>query len=302
MPIIFAFPEYEKFVKQIQDQADQDQTDQNQTNFELGELSIRKFPDGDSLVTLETDVKEKDVVVVCGLDDADSKIMPLMFFAHTAKELGAKSVGLVTPYLGYMRQDQRFNPGEAITSDIFAKFISSFVDSLVTMDPHLHRRKSLDEIYTIPSTVLHATTILSTWIKENVKNPVLVGPDKESRQWVQDVAVKAGAPFMVLKKVRHGDKDVEVSVPEVEQYKSHTPVLVDDIISTARTMIETVNHLNNAGLKPAVCLGIHAIFADNAYASLKNAGVEKIVTTNTISHETNGIDVTSIFADAIKKL
>ena len=68
---------------------------------------------------------------------------------------------------------------------------------------------------------------------------------------------------MVLEKTRHGDEEVQVSVPQVEQFKNHTPVLVDDIISTARTMIETVNHLKNAGMKPATCIGVHAVFAGN---------------------------------------
>jgi len=289
MPTIFAFPGYEVFARSIQDQ----------TGFASGDLTVYEFPDGESLVTLQTDVKDKDVIVVCGLDDANSKVMPLMFFACTAKKLGAKSVGLVAPYLGYMRQDKRFNPGEAITSNIFAKFISSLVDWLVTLDPHLHRYKLLDEIYTIPTTVLHAATVVGRWITENIENPVLIGPDEESRQWVTAVAAKTNAPFIVLKKIRHGDKDVEVSVPEVNKYRSHTPVLVDDIISTARTMIETVTHLDKAGMKRSVCIGIHAIFAGDAYIELKNAGVEKIVTTNSIPHETNAINVVPIFAAAL---
>jgi ribose-phosphate pyrophosphokinase len=60
--------------------------------------------------------------------------------------------------------------------------------------------------------------------------------------------------------VRHGDRDVEVSVPDVDIYKDATPILVDDIISTARTMIETVQHLKKAGMKPPICVGIHAVF------------------------------------------
>ena len=143
--------------------------------------------------------------------------------------------------------------------------------------------------------MVHAANAISRWVKENVENPVLVGPDSESEQWVSEVATAAEAPFMVLEKTRHGDRDVEVSVPQVEEFKEHTPVLVDDIISTARTMIETVGHLKNAGMKAPVCIGVHAVFAGSAYQDLINAGAE-VVTCNTIPHESNKIDLSSILA------
>ena len=116
------------------------------------------------------------------------------------------------------------------------------------------------------------------------------------------MAKTAGAPFTVLKKIRHGDHDVEVSVPDVEKYKDATPVLVDDIISTARTMIETVQHLKKAGMKAPICIGIHAVFSGNAYQDLLDSGVEKIITCNTIPHPTNEIDLSKTIAVEVKKL
>lgn len=204
-------------------------------------------------VTL-TVVKGKDVMVVCGLDRPDQKAIALTFFADVAKEMGATRIGLIAAYLGYMRQDKRFHTGEAITSNIFARFLSSQVDWLVTIDPHLHRHKFLQDIYSIPSRVLHAADTIAAWIHDRIENPVLIGPDEESEQWVSEVADKAKAPFTILTKIRHGDREVDVSVPDVETYKEHTPVLVDDIISTAQTMIETVAHLHAAGMQPPVCI------------------------------------------------
>jgi ribose-phosphate pyrophosphokinase len=226
--------------------------------------------------------------------------MTIMFFAQTAKELGAKSVDLIAPYLGYMRQDKRFHEGEAITSNIFAAFLSQHFDNLITVDPHLHRHKAMNEIYTIPAKVVHAADAIADWIKDHVENPVLIGPDEESDQWVSDVAQRAGAAYTVLTKTRHGDKDVEVSVPDVDQYKDHTPVLVDDIISTARTMIAAAGHLKEAGMKPPVCIGVHAVFAGDGYEALQQAGAGKIVTCNTIPHETNDIDLSRLLAANLK--
>ena len=265
---------------------------------EMGKTKIRQFPDGETYVRILSDVKDKCVVLVSTLHQPDEKLLPLYFLSKTAKSLGAKCTCLVAPYLAYMRQDKVFKPGEGVTSEYFGQLISGFADSLVTVDPHLHRRSSLSEVYSIPSEIVHAAHSISRWIKENIENPVLVGPDIESEQWVSQVAEDAGSPFMVLEKTRHGDLHVEVSVPEVEAYKSHTPVLVDDIISTARTMIETVGHLKKAGMKAPVCIGVHAVFAGNAYEELKKAGAE-VVTCNTIPHESNRIDLSSLLAARI---
>jgi ribose-phosphate pyrophosphokinase len=70
--------------------------------------------------------------------------------------------------------------------------------------------------------------------------------------------------FIILNKIRHGDHDVEISIPNVDRYKEHIPILVDDIISTGRTMIETITHLKNAGMNPYLHY-VHAVFAKNAY-------------------------------------
>lgn len=287
--IIFYFPQYKKLANLVA----------SKLQYPLGELEIRHYPEGESYVRLLSDVKDKEIILICGLENANDNSIAIMFFASVAKELGAKKVGLVAPYLGYMRLDKRFNPGEAITSNIFAGFLSKQVDSLLTIDPHLHRHKTLEEIYSIPCITLHATDLISNWIKNNVQNPLLIGPDSESEQWVSEVAKKSGSPFIVLSKVRYGDRDVKVSIPEVEKYKNHTPILIDDIIATASTMIVTINHLKNAGMKDALCIGVHAIFAGDAYQKLQAATNNKIITCNTIEHSSNAIDVSGLIADAL---
>jgi ribose-phosphate pyrophosphokinase len=269
---------------------------------EVGKSTIRNFPDGETYTRIFSDVKDKCVVLVCTLHDPDEKLLPLYFLSQTAKSLGARCTCLVAPYLAYMRQDKVFNKGEGVTSGFFGKLISDFSDSIITIDPHLHRISALSEVYSIPNKVIHAADAISDWIKENVENSVLIGPDSESEQWVSEVAKNAGVPFTILQKVRHGDRDVEVSVPDVDKYKDATPIIVDDIISTARTMIETVKNLKGAGMKSPVCVGIHAVFSGNAYQSLLDAGAGKIVTCNTIPHPSNAIDLSDVMAKEVTML
>lgn len=270
---------------------------------ETGKTDLHSFPDGETYVRILSDVEDKIAVLVCSLQEPDEKFLPLYFLVKTARAHRAKHVCLVAPYLAYMRQDKAFHPGEGVTSEHFGELISSFVDSLVTCDPHLHRRSSLAEIYSIPAKAVHAAGHISNWIKENLERPVLVGPDGESEQWVSEVARNAGAPYIVLQKKRRGDRDVEISPPpQVEKYRDYTPVLVDDIISTAGTMVETVKHLKTSGMKPPVCIGVHAVFAGSAYEDLLGAGAQKIVTCNTIPHISNDIDVSALFIDFINSL
>lgn len=267
---------------------------------DLGQAIFRRFPDKEAFVQIGTEVKNKNVILFGGLNDPDEKFIPIVFFAETARRLGAKSIGLVAPYLGYLRQDKEFHPGEAVNSRIFASMLSSYIDWLVTIDPHLHRHHALSEVYTVKAEVLHAERLIAAWIKNNIDQPVLIGPDEESKQWVSKVAQLASAPYIVLEKIRHGDREVEISVPKVKEYKNHTPVLVDDIISTARTMIETVRHLDRAGMNPTICIGVHAIFVNGSYQELLQEKVAQVITCNTIQHESNMIDVSELIVEYLQ--
>lgn len=264
-------------------------------------LDWRRFPDGESYVRFSEPCAGRDVVLVCTLNDPDPKVMTLLFAARAARDLGAASVGLVAPYLAYMRQDRRFRDGEAITSKHFASLISSSFDWLVTVDPHLHRRSSLAEIYAIPARAASAAGALAAWIRENVERPLVIGPDAESEQWAAEVAAGAGAPCAVLSKTRRGDREVEIAVPPLERWKGLRPVLIDDIISSARTMAVAAREIDRRGMPAPICLGVHGVFAVGALEALRAAGVSRVVTTNTIQHETSAIDISGAVALAIEE-
>ncbi len=172
----------------------------------------------------------------------------------------------------------------------------------MTVDPHLHRTRALGEIYSIRTAVVHAAAALSAWIRTEVAAPLVVGPDAESRQWVAEVARGADAPYVVLEKTRRGDRDVEVTVPSIEAHRRRTPVLVDDIISTAGTMIAAARHFQRLGMHAPVCIGVHAVFADDAYEELKAARVARVVTCNTIAHASNAIDLNDAIAEGVAEL
>jgi ribose-phosphate pyrophosphokinase len=264
------------------------------------ELDCRRFPDGESYLRFKQDLAGREIALVCTLNDPDRKALPLLFAARTARELGASSVGLVAPYLAYMRQDRRFQDGEAVTSVHFAALLSQAFDWLVTVDPHLHRRGSLSEIYSIPGKVVAAAPAMAQWIQANVSEPLVVGPDSESEQWVAEVAAACKAPHAVMSKTRLGDRRVEIEAPPLSRWKDRTPVLLDDIISSARTMALAARKIQEAGLRPPVCIGVHGVFSPDALGTLREAGAARVVTSNTIGHETNAIDVSALVGRALK--
>lgn len=291
-PLLFAMPGNETLAERLG----------KLLGWDAGAIAVRRFPDGESCLRLLTAVQGREVALVCTLDRPDDKLLPLYFAASIARELGARRIGLIIPYLAYMRQDARFHEGEGITSAHFARLVSGMADWLLTVDPHLHRHHTLRAIYSIRTAVVHAAPAIAQWIARNVPRPLVIGPDAESEQWASEVAKGAGCPYTVLQKTRHGDREVEVSVPDSAQWQGRTPVLVDDIVSTARTMIAATTHLHAAGLTAPVCIAVHPVFAGDACAALQAAGVERIVSCNTIAHPSNQIDLCGPMAAALQQM
>ncbi len=263
---------------------------------------IHSFPDGETAAHFQPQAGVDTAVVVCTLFRPNEVTLPLLLLRETLRDQGVGRVILASPYLAYMRQDTRFHPDEGISARYFAALLSRYCDGLVTVDPHLHRMKSLDEAYSVPTRVVHAAPFIADWIQSNIQRPVVMGPDSESAQWVSEVARRANAPYQVLQKSRAGDYDVEVSAPEADKLRDHTPVLVDDIISSGATMVAAIERIKARGLAAPVCVGVHGIFAGDGYDRLVAAGAQRLVTTNAIPHESNGIDVSPGVAAAIAEI
>ena len=291
-PLIIAFPGMEQLAGEIA----------HRMGAETASISLHRFPDGEGLVTLPANMNDRDVIVLATLRDPDPLALPLRFAAATARELGAKRVGLVAPYLAYMRQDKRFAPGQAVTAPLYARFLEDSFDWLVTVDPHLHRIPSLDRVFRSPAIRLQSAPLIADWISREVPDAVILGPDSESQQWVAEVARMAGRPHEVLTKVRSGDRLVNVSAPESDALRHGTPVVLDDIASSGSTMIRAMEHLVAAGTRPPVCAIIHAVFAGSAFDEILAAGASKIVTTDTIPHPSNAVSVAGPLAKEISQV
>ena len=269
---------------------------------DTGEIEFHKFPDEETYLRFLTDPGGRNIALVDCLDRPDPKLVPLLFAAMTARDLGARSVGLIAPYMPYFRQDIAFNPGEAVSARHIGALLSGAFSWVTTLDPHLHRLDSLGDVFTIPAGLAHATAPMAAWIGEHIERPMLYGPDAESEQWVRAIADACGAPYTIFRKTRLGDKFVRIETPPDIAPGAHTPVIVDDIISSGTTLATLVRTLREAGSPRPVCCAVHGVFAGDAYEQLIAAGAAKIITTNALPHKTNDIDIAQTLAEAVRRL
>lgn len=269
---------------------------------QAGTLERRRFPDGETYLRVSSEVSGARCIVLANLANPDPDIPALLFLADTLRELGAIDVGLVAPYLCYMRQDRRFHPGEAVTAPSFARLVSAYFDWLVCADPHLHRIHRLEEVYTIPAAAVSAAPMLADWIAGQDGPCLLVGPDAESRQWVSSVAGHTGSPVLVGEKQRLGDRSVAITFPGLDRYSGHTAVLLDDVISSGHTILESVHRLREAGVSRIDCLAVHGLFAEGAAEKIRHAGVSHLLAGNSIPGPNNTLDLSPVLAPAIRAL
>jgi len=268
------------------------------TASETGAIETRRFPDGESYVRIHGDVGAGATFIVCTLADPDKQFLPLTFAARTLRGAGAKSVGLVAPYLAYMRQDQAFAAGEAVSAAIFADLISREFDQLITVDPHLHRIASLDEIYSIPARVVHAGKLIGSWVRDHVASPIVLGPDAESAQWAETLAREAGCPWAVFRKQRTGDREVRLIPPSLYKHRMRTPVVVDDIISSGATMIQAAKILMAAEMQPPYCIAVHALCDERTAAEIGGLS-RRFLTSNSIANPNSAFSVAPLIAEQI---
>ena len=267
---------------------------------EAGKVRARAFPDGETYLRLDPPPEGRTVGLVCTLDHPDPKLMPLLLAADAARGSGAVSVGLVAPYLAYMRQDRSFRPGEPVSARVIGRLISSAFDWLVTVEPHLHRIASLDQILTIPSLAVASAPLLAAWIAHNVDRPLIVGPDAESEPWAAAVGRLVGAPQVALSKVRRGDREVAIEAPDLAAYRGRRAVIIDDIVSSGATLIKAVEVLGASGFPHPACAVVHALFGDETQTRLESLGGE-VASVSTVRHPSNATSPAAALAEAMQR-
>lgn len=264
-------------------------------------IQVHRFPDGENKITLPHKVPEQ--IVFCrSLNQPNEKLLELLLAAETARALGAKQLTLVAPYLCYMRQDKAFRPGEAVSQTIVGNFLAGLFDNVITVDPHLHRIDYLEQAVPARNAVtLSATGLMSDFLHENVDNPLIIGPDSESEQWVRLVAEGGNWDYAYCNKTRHGDREIEIALAE-KDFDNRNVVVVDDISSSGETLAVAAEQCLSKNAASVDVLVTHALFSESSEQRLSRAGVRHIWSTDSISHESNKISLQHLLSEALIKL
>lgn len=261
-------------------------------------IERHRFPDGESKLTLPAKLPEH-VIICYSLNQPNEKLVELLLAAKSASKLGAKTLTLVAPYLCYMRQDIAFHPGEAVSQTIIGGFLAELFNNIITVDPHLHRIQHLQQAIPTKNAIsLSATSLMAVFLQERFNNPILLAPDSEASQWVKAVAEPNGWAYGVCNKIRSGDKEVEVTLPDIN-LDSRDVIIVDDVASSGQTLAVAIKQCLSKQAKQVDVLVTHALFGGDAKQCLLDAGVRNIWSTDSVTHESNVIDLDGLLKEAV---
>lgn len=273
-------------------------------DMEPAKMEIKKFPDGEKYMRVLDEVKEEDVVVIQSISRTpDEFLFEYLLLVDTLKDLGATKVVSFIPYFAYARQDERFNPGEALSFRTVSKLIESVgTDEIYTIDMHQHRVVRSSDMFRIPSRDLSAMPLLADYVEKtgNLQKPLIIGPDAEAEQWAKLAAEKLHTDYDVFEKKRLGSEKVEIR-PRQANAKDRDVLIVDDIISTGGTIVEALKILFSQGARKIDVACTHPLLMGGALAKIIEAGAMNVIGTDTVPSPVSYVTVAPLIAEQIRK-
>lgn len=277
---------------------------------ELGNVEITRFIDNECRVFIDENVQGEDVIIIQSLSMiADQHLVELCLLGQAAKDLGAKKVTAVIPWMGYSKQDKAFRKGEAISAQLVAKFIEAAgFDAVITVELH---SENVIPYFGIPVTELSSHILLvEAFTKQSsihLGNACVVSPDRGGKTRSEVFAKEAHLPMVYLDKARNYETG-RVSITGIEgEVTGKDVVIFDDIINTGATSIEAARYLKEQGAKHIYMLATHAVLAGSAVTDLAGSVVEDVFVTDSIfvpqSKQFDRMSIISlapILADAIQ--
>lgn len=248
----------------------------------IGSLQISRFTDGETYVKFEESVRGVDAFVVqptC--PPVDSNLVELLILMDALRRASAGSITAVVPYYGYARQDKKDAPREAITAKLVADLLSTAGASrIVTVDLHAG---AIQGFFNIPVDHLTVIPLMSAYFKDKtLENAVAVSVDEGRVKTVRQVSSRLNIPLAVGYKFRP-EQDVSEVTHLAGDVEGKTPIIIEDIISTGRSICECVDTLVKNGCKPEIYVAAtHGVLTGPAFDCLNRPEIKEIIVTDTI--------------------
>ena len=274
----------------------------------MGDTLVTTFSEGEVRVKINENVRGKDVFIVqptC--PPVNNNLMELLILIDALRRASAKRITAVLPYFGYARQDRKDQPRVPITAKLVANLITTAgADRILTVDLHAGQ---IQGFFDIPMDHLYAVNVFVNHIKKiKLKNIVIVSPDVGGIKTARAYAKKFEAPLAIVDKRRISEEDTE-AMNILGDIKGKNVIIVDDLVSTASSLVEAATALKKQGAKEIYAAITHPVLSGPAIKRISDSSIKKLFVTNTIPVE-NGkkhkkIEVLSIaplLAEAIKRI
>jgi ribose-phosphate pyrophosphokinase len=254
----------------------------------LGNCAVGRFPDGEVEVRLLDPVRRKDVFLVQSTSPpVNDRLMELLAMADACRRAAAARITAVIPYFGYARADKRHGRREPITARVVADLLEAVgVAHVVTLDVHTPQ---IEGFFHAPVDSLTAVPALCQALKERLPRDVaVVSPDAGRANLAAHYARCLGAPVILLHKRRDGGDDVEVT-HVVGEVTGKACLVIDDIVSTAGTLVQSIKALLGNGARPDIAIAAtHGLFVDGARERLDCLPIREIVVTDSVEGRESG--------------
>jgi ribose-phosphate pyrophosphokinase len=265
----------------------------------IAPVAFKRFPDGESYIRLKGDLEEEEVAVIQTTSPPqDTHLMQLFLMIDAAKDLGAKKVIAVVPYLAYARQDKRFLEGEAVSIETIIRLLeASGTDGLLTVNTH--EQKVLNR-FSVPAESLSAITLLAEYFKrEGVTGAYSLAPDRGALELAKEADRVLGGGCGWLRKERDrltGEISMEEKRLDVRNRKV---IVFDDIISTGGTTAAAVEMLKKQGARRVYAACAHPLLIGEAQAKIRRSGADRIVGTDCVPSAASVVSVAPLIAEAL---
>ena len=274
---------------------------------ELGKCTVTSFPDGETFVKVEENVRGEDIYIIQSTSPpTNHNLMELFIMMDAMRRASAKRITAVLPFYGYARQDRKDQPRVPITAKLVANLlVAAGANRVLTMDLHAQQ---IQGFFDIPVDHLYAAPVMYDYLrKKNLENLVVVSPDVGGLKMAHAYAQVLNTDLAIVAKRRKSATEVE-STAIIGEIRGKNVLMVDDLTETAGTLTTAAALLKKKGAKKILACVSHAILGEIGIERLKKSAIDELITTDSVCRPAiDGVRITTLsvaglLGEAIKRI